>query len=184
MLTSAREFLIREKFFSINERMEILDPSSQTILGYFRSKFFTLPKKYWLTHPDEDPIIGIEKRMLTFMPKFNFFEAGPQETLSMNRPLGTLEKKFSFFTPKYHYIAPNGTLIYEIQGNFWERNFQVIEQGRIVAEISKKFWSWTDTYGIRINPEKNDQEAMILLTMVVVLDYIADQQRSSHHRHH
>lgn len=181
MLTSAREFLIKEKFFSINERMEILDPRSQAILGYFRSKFFTLPKKYWLTHPDDDPIIGIEKRMLTFMPKFNFFEAGPEETLSMNRPLGTLEKKFSFFTPKYHFVGPNGAILYEIQGNFWEHHFQVIEQGQIVAEISKKFWSWTDTYGVRIEPSKNDQEAMILLTVVVVLDYIADQRRNSHH---
>ena len=180
MLTSAREFLIKEKFFSTNERMEILDPRSQALLGHFRSKFFTLPKKYWLTHPDDDPIIGIERRMFTLMTKFAFFEAGPQENLSMNRPLGTLEKKFSFFTPKYHFVAPNGTIKYQIQGNFWEHSFQVLEQGRIVAEISKKFWTWTDTYGVRIDPGKNDQEAMTLLTMVVVLDYIADQQRSNH----
>jgi len=178
MLTSAREFLIKEKFFSINERMEIMDPRSQTVLGYFQSKFFTLPKKYWLTHRDEQPIIGIEKRMFTFMTKFNFFEVEPYEKLSMNRLLGTLEKKISFFTPKYYFKSPNGHVIYEILGNFWQRSFQVIEQGRIVAEISKKFWSWTDTYGIRIDPGKNDQEAMILLTMVVVLDYIADQQKN------
>ena len=180
MLTNAREFLIREKLFSMNERMEILDPHSQSVLGYFQSKFFTLPKKYWLMHPDEQPIIGIEKIMFSFMTKFNFFEAGPHETLSMNRLLGTLEKKFSLFKPKYFFKAPNGSVIYQIQGNFWERSFQVIEQGRIVAEISRKFWSWTDTYGIRIDPGKNDHEAMILLTMVVVLDYIADQRKNNH----
>jgi len=181
MLTSAREFLIKEKLFSLNERMEIMDPRSQTVLGYFHSKFFTLPKKYWLTHADEQPIIGIERRMFTLMTKFNFFEAGPQETLSMNRLLGSLEKQFNFFTPKYYFKTPNGNVIYEIQGNFWERNFQVIHNGMIVAEISKKFWSWTDTYGIRIEPEINDEEAMIILTMVVVLDYIADQRRNHHH---
>ena len=180
MLTSAREFLIKEKLFSINERMEILDPHSQSVLGYFQSKFFTLPKKYWLMHRDEQPIIGIERIMFTFMTKFNFFEAGPHETLSMNRLLGTLEKKFSFFTPKYNFKAPNRAIVYEIEGNLWERNFRVFEHGRIVAEISKKFWSWTDTYGIRIDQGKDDQEAMILLTMVAVLDYIADQQKSNH----
>ncbi len=181
MLTNSREFLIKEQFFSINERMEILDPRSQTLLGYFRSKFLTLPKKYWLTHPNDQPIIGIEKQMLTFMPKFDFYEAVPHETLSQNSHLGTLEKKFNFFTPKYYFKAPNGAIIYEIQGNLWERSFQVIQNGRIVAEISRKFWSWTDTYGIRIDPSKNDQEAMILLTMVVVLDYIADQQKQHSH---
>ncbi|MHA1612425.1 MAG: LURP-one-related/scramblase family protein [Promethearchaeota archaeon] len=181
MLTSAREFLIKEQIFTLNERMEIMDPSSQAILGYFKSKFFTLPKKYWLTYPDDRPLIGIEKQIFTFLPKFDFFEAQPNENLSSNRLLGTLEKKFSFFTPKYYFKAPNGAIMYEIQGNLWERSFQVFQQGRIVAEISKKFWSWSDTYGIRIDPNRNDQEAMVLLTMVVVLDYIADQQKQHNH---
>lgn len=178
MLMNAREFLIRDKFFSVNERMEILDPNSQEILGYFKSKFLTLPKKYWLTYPDDSPIIGIEKQMLSFMTKFNFFESGPNETLSSNRHLGTLEKKFSF-RPKYYFITPNGGILYEIHGNFWERDFSVLQNGNVVAEISRKFWTWTDTYGIRIDPNKSDLETMILLTIVVVLDYIVDQQRNN-----
>ena len=151
MLRKAREFLIKEKYFTMNERMEILDPRSQAILGYFHSKFLTLPKKYWLTFPNDLPIIGIEKQLLSFMTKFNFYEASPSETLSMNTHLGTLEKKFSFM-PKYYFKSPNGEILYELHGSFLERSFEVVQNGRIVAEISKKFWSWTDTYGIRIDP--------------------------------
>ena len=179
MLKSKREFQIKAKFFSTIDRMEILDPYSQTILGYFRSKFFTIPKKYWLTHTNDQPIIGIEKRMGTIMTKFNFYEAGSKEYLSLNPLLGTLEKKLSFFTPKYDFKAPNGSVIYQIRGNIWATSFQVTQQGKIVAKIFRKIWNITDTYRVRIYPRINDQEAMILLTMVVVLDYIADRRRRS-----
>ena len=179
MLSDAREFLIKDQIFSLNERMEILNPLSQEILGYFHSKFFSLPKKYWLTTAENQAIIGIEKHVLTFMTKFDFYEAGPAENLSMNSYLGTLEKKFSLL-PKYNFLSLDGGILYEVSGDFCGRNFTVLQNGHVVAEISRKFWTWTDTYGIRIDPTKSDLQAMILLTIVVVLDYIVDQQRRNH----
>jgi uncharacterized protein YxjI len=160
--------------------MEIFDPNNQEIVGYFRSKFLTIPKKYWLTDPDDKPIIGIEKHILTFMTKFDFYEAGLggiEEDFTTNPFLGTLEKKFSLFTSEYDYVSPSGDIRYKVYGNFLGREFTVQQNENVVAKISHKFWTWRNTYGMQIDRNIADLEAMILLTIVVVLDFIADQQQ-------
>ena len=58
----------------------------------------------------------------------------------------------------------------DIQGNIFDHEYS-IKQGRDkVAEISKKWFRLTDTYGVEIDPEQND---ILILAVAVAIDMMA-----------
>ena len=52
-------------------------------------------------------------------------------------------------------------------GDFWEHEYQFSRRGRVVATVSKRFFSWTDTYGVETAPEADD---LLILASTVVID--------------
>ena len=58
----------------------------------------------------------------------------------------------------------------DVQGNILDHEYS-IKQGRDkVAEISKKWFSFTDTYGVEINDGQND---ILILSIAVAIDMMA-----------
>ena len=51
-------------------------------------------------------------------------------------------------------------------GSFWAHEYDFTRSGRTVATVSKKRWSWTDSYGIDIID--NEDDVSILCTVVVI----------------
>ena len=65
----------------------------------------------------------------------------------------------------------------EAQGSFLDMEYTFTRGGRPVAEVSKRWFSFTDTYGVDI-AEGEDQ--ILLLASTVVIDMVchADHKRS------
>ncbi|MCU7556892.1 LURP-one-related family protein [Macrococcus capreoli] len=84
----------------------------------------------------------------------------------------TIRKKMLSFRPTF--IIQGEDWI--VRGNFLNYEY-VIEDGngRLVAEISKKFFSWTDTFGIDII----DDRANVAHVIAVVMAIHTDMQTSS-----
>ena len=62
-----------------------------------------------------------------------------------------------------------------IEGDLFDFNYRIIFNGRVVAEISKKVFSFTDNYYVDIEFEN---EAFII-ALVVIIDNIIDKQKSN-----
>ncbi|HVF24678.1 MAG TPA: LURP-one-related family protein [Anaerolineales bacterium] len=65
---------------------------------------------------------------------------------------------------------------FDVQGNIFDFEYS-IKQGRYkVAEISKKWFRFTDTYGVEIDPGQND---ILILAIAVAIDIMAhpDEKR-------
>jgi len=56
---------------------------------------------------------------------------------------------------------------YEIDGSFWQHEFEFKRSGRSVATVSKSYWDWTDSYGVNIVGGEDD---VAILTIVALLD--------------
>ena len=63
---------------------------------------------------------------------------------------------------------------YEITGSFWQHEFSFTRQGREVAQVSKSYWSWTDSYGVQIVDDEDD--IAILCTCIVIDQVLHDGQ--------
>ena len=81
-------------------------------------------------------------------------------------------KEWTWFNKKFTLDVP-GPNDYTIQGSFWDHEFTFERAGRIVATVSKKYWSWTDTYGVDI--QDGEDEESILATCIVI-DLVLDDQ--------
>ena len=66
---------------------------------------------------------------------------------------------------------------YTIDGSFWEREFKFVRSGRVVASVSKKLFSWTDSYGVDIIDGEDD--VSILCACIVIDQVLHDESGAS-----
>jgi uncharacterized protein YxjI len=61
----------------------------------------------------------------------------------------------------------------EAQGDFLDHEYAFERQGVPVAQVSKQWFSWTDTYGVDIADEG---DAVLILAAAVVIDMVCHQE--------
>ena len=171
-LAQSREFILREQFFSMRNRVDIFSSYNEPI-GYFESKPFQMRKRFWLRELDGDGLLAVVQRM-GFTTTFDMYEAGPDIAPERNNPVGRLKQKFGL-RPIFYFTSNNPMFDFEIEGNFWGMEFNIVSRGQIIAQISKSFWTFRDTYGVRIYANIPDLFAMSILTAVIVLYWDAEQ---------
>jgi uncharacterized protein YxjI len=66
-------------------------------------------------------------------------------------------------------LAGNGQDL-DVQGNIVDHEYQITQDGRRVAEVSKKWFRVRDTYGIEIEPGYDEP---LMLTVTICLDQMA-----------
>ena len=98
----------------------------------------------------------VKQRVLTWLPKFELY-CGAQY-------MGCISKEFTLFSHKYD-IDFNG---WHIDGDWLGWDYSVLDStGRIVAQISKELWNWTDTYVIDVH---EPSDALCALMLVLAID--------------
>ena len=58
----------------------------------------------------------------------------------------------------------------DVQGNIFDHEYSIKHGWNKVAEISKKWFSLTDTYGVEIDPGQND---ILILAVAIAIDMMA-----------
>lgn len=79
---------------------------------------------------------------------------------------------FTLFRCKFTVDVP-GPDDLEAQGDFLDHEYTFERQGRAVASISKRWFKWTDTYGVDIADGEDD---VLLLASAVVIDMVCHQE--------
>ena len=146
---------LRSRLLSLS-RFDIND--DQGHLGYqVKGKFFSIGHNLSFQNADGVEIAQIRQRMLTVMPKFEIYLGA--------KHFATIVKEFSWFNKKFFLDVP-GPNDYTIRGNFWDFEYEFERKNRVVATVSRKFWSLGDTYGVKI--DKDEDHISILATVVVI----------------
>ena len=98
-----------------------------------------------------EEIINLKKN-----PKFEMYLGG--------RYIGSINKEFTFFKPKFN-IDCNG---WTVDGDWFEWDYTILNaQSQQIASVSKEIWNWTDTYVIDVT---NPQDALCALMLVLAID--------------
>ena len=100
----------------------------------------------------------IKQKLLNFMPTYDLFLGVKQ--------YATITKKFSWFKKCFLLDVP-GPNDYEIEGNFWNYEYEVRRKSGVVATISRKMFSMTGVYGVDI---VKGEDPVSILAAVVVID--------------
>ena len=93
---------------------------------------------------------------------------GPTYEISRAGELVAVVKKelFAFFHHRFTVDVP-GPNDLEAEGDFTDHEYEFRRGDRVVGTVSKKWFSWSDTYGIDI---ADDEDHVLLLASAVVID--------------
>uniref|UniRef100_A0A914PLA5 Uncharacterized protein n=1 Tax=Panagrolaimus davidi TaxID=227884 RepID=A0A914PLA5_9BILA len=82
-----------------------------------------------------------------------------------NAEVATVEEQFSCCFPAFTINSIYGH--YEIDGSIGAHSFTLTKNGMIVATVDKKFFAFSDTYGVEI---VETEDPAFILALVIVLD--------------
>ncbi|AFS71899.1 LURP-one-related/scramblase family protein [Exiguobacterium antarcticum] len=146
---------MKQKALSLRGRFSIKDDQEKDRY-LVEGSFLKLPKTFLITTTDGEEVATITKKTFSFRPTF-FVEVAGQTM--------TIEKEFSLFKARYTIDAAD----IEIDGNWWDMNFQVKRQGEVVGSVEKKWLSFGDSYEIQVMDAAIET---ILIALVVAIDCV------------
>jgi uncharacterized protein YxjI len=159
-----KQLYIKQKVLNLSGKFTVKDEQERDVY-YVEGSFMKVPKTYSIMNPAREEVALITKKMFSFLPKF-FVEVNGQEVL-------TIKKELSFLKPRYTIEAAG----IEVHGNWWEMNFQVLQHGEVVGQVSKELFTWGDSYKVQI---LNEEMESIIIALVVAIDCVkADQAAAS-----
>ncbi len=108
----------------------------------------------------------IRQKLLTLGSKYDIHRNGEL--------VATVKKHhFTLFRARFTVDVP-GPDDLEAQGSFLEYNYRFERGGRNVAEVSKRWFSMRDTYGIDIEEGQDD---VLILASAVVIDMVCHSDK-------
>lgn len=158
-----KQLYIKQKVLSLSGKFTVKDEQEKDVY-YVEGSFMKFPKTFSIMNTARGEVALITKKMFSFLPKF-FVEVNGQEVL-------TIKKELSFLKPRYTIDAAG----IDVQGNWWEMSFQVLQHGEVVGQVSKEWFTWGDSYKVQI---LNEEMESIIIALVVAIDCVKADQASS-----
>lgn len=156
------KILFKQRLFSWLDSYDVYDENRNTI---FTVKGVLALKHCFKIYDAAGSEVGmIRERFLTFFqPRFDLVIQGTEA--------GSIVKQFTFFKPRFILEFRN----LQVQGDWWQWNYQINAPDGLVAVISKQVMNWTDTYEIEV---AKPEDALSALMVVVAIDAVKCSQRN------
>jgi len=159
-------YRIKEKFWSWGGTFDITDEAGTPVYRV-KGKAFSWGDKLSFQDLSHNEIAFINQKLFSLKPRYEINYHGQM--------VAELVKEFSWFKKKFTLDIP-GPNDYFIEGSFWEHEFSVNRAEGEVARISKKLFSWRDSYGVQIVDGEDDP---LILCACIVIDQILENENSS-----
>ena len=159
-----KELYIKQKVFSLSGKFTVKDEQERDVY-FIQGSFMQIPKTFSIQNEAGEEVALITKKAFSFLPRF-FIEVNGREVL-------TIKKEFTFLKARYTIEAAG----IEVQGNWWDMNFQVYQDGEVIGDVSKEWFTWGDSYKVQVLKEEMET---VMIALVVAIDCVkADQAAAS-----
>lgn len=143
---------IKQKVFSWTDRFSVLDADGRE--RYYVKGEFSLVKKLHIYTADGREAAYIEGKMWSWMPRYSVFVDGAL--------IAEAVREFTFFRPRYRLDGPG----WQIEGDFWEHDYEVLHNGRAVADIRKEWMTWGDCYELNVAQPEDEINALAVVLAI------------------
>ena len=155
-------YKIRQKMFSIGDDFWIENQEGDRVFKV-DGKALRLRQTLFFEDMNGNKLCKIQERLLTIRDTMVIDDADGREMAVIKKAL------ISPLHDRWMVKVKDGADL-DVQGNIFDFEYS-IKQGRDkVAEISKKWFRLTDTYGVEIDPGQND---ILILAIAVAIDMMA-----------
>lgn len=155
-----------------------------------RRRMFTIGEDFWIQNERGENVFRVDQEMLHIRETFGLHDAGgnllatvdrkivaiqPTMNIERNGQLWATVRKALFTLFRQHFsieVAGDGEL--EAQGDILNHEYEISSGGQVVATVSKRWFSLTESYGIAIAP---GQDQVLLLCAAVCIDELSETDR-------
>ena len=157
-------YVIREKFWAMGDDFYIFNERDEKEF-FVDGAAFSWGSKLSFQDMQGNELAFIAQKLLSFRPRYEISKGG--------EPFAEVQKEFSWFMKKFTLDVP-GTNDYSIDGSFWDHEYTFRRGGRVVAEVSKSFFSLSHTYGVDI---LDGEDAVAILCSCIVIDQVLHDEQ-------
>lgn len=154
---------IKQKVFSWGDKFRIYDENGNDVYSV-QGEVFTFGKKLHLYNPDGGELAFIHQKLWSFLPKY-FISRNGDDVAQVN-------KKFTFVRQEYTVEGLGWT----VSGDFWAHRYEIHGAGWVIASVSKRWFTWGDTYEIDI---ADGADEIMALCVVLIIDAVIAQSSNS-----
>lgn len=160
-------YVMRQRFWSWGDDYRIRDASGNEVY-FVDGKVFSWGDKLSFQDPSGHELAFIRQKLLNWGPTYHIEKDG--------RVLAEVRKHlFTLFRCKFTVDVP-GPDDLEASGDLLDHEYTFRRHGRVVAEVSKRWFSWTDTYGVDIADGEDD---LLILASAVIIDLVCHDEQGS-----
>lgn len=152
------KYVMRQKLLSWGDDFTIKDEAGQDAF-FVDGKALSFGDKLSFQDMSGKELVFIKQRLLNLSPTYELWR-GDQMLAEVKREL------FSFIHHRFTVDVP-GPDDLEAEGDFLDHEYAFTRGGTTVATVSKRWFAWTDTYGIEIDDK---EDAVLILASAVVVD--------------
>jgi len=158
-------YVMKQQLFSWGDDYVIRDEMGQSRF-LVDGRAFSFGDKLSFQDMDGQELAFIKQRLLSWGPTYEVYRDGE---------LAAIIKKelFTFFKCRFTVDVP-GPDDLEAEGDFLHHEYDFLRQGRHVAQVSKAWFSWADTYGVDI---ADDQDDVLVLASTAVIDLVCHNDK-------
>ncbi len=151
-------YVMKQNWLSFGNDYTVKDEGGRDLF-FIDGRVFSLGQKLSFQDMDGKELAFIRQKMLSW---------GPTYEISRGDSLVAVVKKsvFTLFRCEFTVDVPGPDDLLA-EGSFWDYEYSFSRHGRRVAEASKRFFSWTDTYGISVASGEDD---VLIIASAVVID--------------
>ncbi len=157
-------YIMKQKVFSFGDKFAIRNEKDEDVF-FVNGEVFSLGHKLSFEDPQGNELLYISQKLLSFGPTYELYR-GDQHVATIQKEL------FTFFKCTFDiHIDDKGDL--SAEGDLSDHEYTFTRDGETVAQVSKQWFSWADTYGVEI---ADGEDPLLILASTVVIDMCCHQR--------
>lgn len=159
------KYRMKQDWWSLGNDYTIKDAAGQDVLK-IDGKVFSIGDKLSVQDIAGNEMAFISQKLLSWGPTYEIWKG--------NRIAAVVKKSvFTLFRCEFTVDVP-GPDDLVAEGDFWDHEYTFRRSVGAVASVSKKYFTWNDTYGIDI---LHGEDPILILASAVVIDLCCHQPK-------
>jgi uncharacterized protein YxjI len=158
-------YKIRQKMFSIGDDFWIENQEGQRVFKV-DGKALRLRKTLIFEDLSGNKLAKIQERLLAIKDTMAVEDAD-------GRQLAVIKKGLIAPLGDHWTVTVRGGPDLDVQGNILDLEYSIMQRRKKIAEVSKKWLSMTDTYGVEIDDGQND---ILILAVAIAIDMMSHDE--------
>lgn len=156
-------YLMKQKIFALGDDFTIQDADGNDVY-FVDGKVFSIGDKLSFEDMSGNELAEIRQKLLSLGRTYEIYRDGAQAAVVKKALFSLFHTRFSVDVP-----GPDDL---EAEGNFLDYEYKFTRGSEPVAVVSKKWFSWSDTYGVDIADGEDD---ILILACTVVVDLVCHE---------